>query len=330
MNAAPSISVVIPTFRRPALLLRCLRAIRVQRLPAGEWFEVLVVDDGHCEQTSDCVTALTQHWPALRYLRPLTTRPGCGPAIARNHGWHAARAPFIAFTDDDTVPEPGWLSAGLRELRDRPELSALAGRVVVPLPQRRPSDHEKMTLGLQHASFVTANAFVRRDALEQLHGFDEHFQRAWREDSDLQFRLERDIGPVGRSDHAVVLHPVRPERWGVSLRQQRNVFFDALLYRKHRRRYRAEVRAVPPWDYYAIVALVPVACLLMLFGQRAAALTAAAVALGLILAFTVRRLRDTALTPAHMLEMLATSALIPFLSVYWRLRGALHFKVWFV
>ncbi|MDN3922347.1 glycosyltransferase family 2 protein [Roseateles violae] len=332
MSAAPpaavQISVVVPTFRRPALLQRCLDALRQQRL--DEAFEVLVVDDGHCDKTREQVEALARHWPGLRYLRPLDARPGSGPAQARNWGWRVARAELIAFTDDDTVPDPGWLAAGLAALRARPELMALAGKVRVPLPPRRPSDHERMTAGLQRASFVTANAFVRRSALEAVGGFDERFRRAWREDSDLQFRLERRFGPIPRCCGAVVLHPVRPERWGVSLRQQRNVFFDALLYRKHARRYRAELRPRPPWDYYAIVLLAPAALVLALAGRAQAAAIAALLAALLVLALAARRLRGSALTPAHLLEMLATSALIPFLSVYWRLRGALHFRVWFV
>jgi hypothetical protein len=51
---------------------------------------------------------------------------------------------------------------------------------------------------------------------------------------------------------------------------------------------------------------------------------------GFVLRLTWRRLEQTNRTPAHVWEMLATSALIPFLSVYWRLRGALRFRVPFL
>ena len=80
-----------------------------------------------------------------------------------------------------------------------------------------------------------------------------------REDADLAFRLADACGPVGRCEAAIVVHPVRAERWGVSLRQQRNVYYDALLYRKHPRRYRERIRRVPPWDHDAVVVLVGVA-----------------------------------------------------------------------
>lgn len=325
----PRVSVVVPTHGRPALLLRCLQALTAQTLAPAD-YEILVVDDERSDVTHAAVEAFAIGLQPglLRYLR---ADSGHGPAVARNTGWRAAAADVVAFTDDDTIADPGWLDAGLFAMAQG-RWVAVGGRVLVPRPDdadERPTDHELMTRGLETAEFVTANAFVRRAALQLLQGFDERFRRAWREDSDLQFRLEA-VGVVGRCDAAIVLHPVRPERWGVSLRQQKNVFYDALLYRKHPRAYRERVHPVPPWDYFAVVALVLTAPLLLLAGAPVTAGAALLIALALIAAFAWRRLRTTTRRPAHVLEMLATSALIPFLAVYWRLRGAWHFRVAFV
>jgi glycosyltransferase involved in cell wall biosynthesis len=320
------VSVVMPTYRRPELLRRCLEALLAQDFDPLA-YEIVVADDGHDDATQALVESLqpSSGAPRLRYLRPASGR---GPAVARNAGWRAADAPLIAFTDDDTVPDRRWLACGVAAMRD-PALVALCGRVRVPASQP-PTDHELMTLGLEKAEFVTANAFVRRDALQRVGGFDERFERPWREDSDLQFRLMCEVGPVGRCADATVVHPVRPERWGVCLRQQKNALFDALLYKKHPRLYRERIDPRPPWHYFAIVGAAVAAPLLWLAGASAAAATALAIALLLVLRFAWRRLRHTARTPAHVLEMLATSALIPFLSVYWRLRGAWRWRVLFL
>lgn len=328
---AVDVCVVVPTFHRPDLLHSCLSALLSQTLPHHR-FEVIVVDDGHCDTTRNGVLALAAltPMPRIQYLRPKTGR---GPAVARNCGWRASVAPVIAFTDDDTQPDPGWLRQGLAMLARNPRWVAAAGQVLVPREpgagSKRPTDHELMTRGLETATFVTANAFVQRDALVLINGFDERFRRAWREDSDLQFRLLR-LGMVGRAPLALVRHPVRPERWGVSLRQQRNVYFDALLYRKHPRLYRRLVRRMPPINYYAVVALTALAIGLGLAMQPLAAAASFAAALLLILAIALRRLSATSHAPLHVLEMLATSAAIPFLSVYWRLRGAWHFRTPFL
>jgi glycosyltransferase involved in cell wall biosynthesis len=331
----PRLSIVIPTCRRTILIARCLEAIVAQRFdPAA--FEVVVVDDGRSADTEAAVDAVARAHPAhtIRYLRPPRGR---GPAAARNAGWRAARAPIIAFTDDDTLPDRDWLAHGERALVD--DVVAVAGRVTVPSPNAAtdganapaggaaaPTDHELMTRGLERAEFVTANAFVRRNALIGIGGFDERFERPWREDSDLQFALE-EKGRVARCADAVVTHPVRAEAWGVSLRQQKNVFYDALLYKKYPRLYRQRILAAPPWNYYAVVALSLAAAFFMATGVIGSAAASAAVALVLIADVARRRLRRTSHAPAHVLEMIVTSAAIPYLSVYWRLRGAIHFRV---
>jgi hypothetical protein len=58
----------------------------------------------------------------------------------------------------------------------------------------------------------------------------------------------------------VVVHPVRPAAWGVSLRQQRKSQFDALLFKKHPALYRRRIRARPPLDYYGMVLSFLAAC----------------------------------------------------------------------
>lgn len=322
--AEPRISVVIPTYRRPELLARCLAAVQSQSLDRAA-YEVIVVDDGRDRATKNLVEAMSppDHGPRIRYTVPEGTR---GPAGARNAGWRAARAPLVAFTDDDTVPDHRWLEDGERAVQGR---VAVCGRIVVPPLSEPPTDHELMTRGLESAEFVTANAFVWRDALERVGGFDERFTRAWREDSDLQFRLSQ-LGEVSRIGESTVLHPVRPERWGVCLRQQRNTFFDALLYKKHPKLYRERIRRVPPWNYYLIVVLVLAAPVLAWGGEGGSAVAALAIALALVLQLAWKRLRRTARTPAHVAEMVLTSALIPFLSVYWRLRGAWRWRVLFL
>src|SRR5690606_20874831 len=105
------VSVVVPTYRRPDLLERCLSALLAQDLPPDA-YEIIVADDGPSSDTAELVSRMTRvQGPALLYVPVTATQ---GPAGARNAGWHTARADLIAFTDDDTQPDPGWLSAGLR------------------------------------------------------------------------------------------------------------------------------------------------------------------------------------------------------------------------
>lgn len=324
------LSVVIATDGRADLLCRCLEALFAQTLDP-QAFEVIVVDDGRDAEIEVIVDSFkARTGPVVRQVRP---RQG-GPAVGRNAGWRAAYAKVIAFTEDDTVPVPDWLEQGERALA--PGLVALCGKVQAPTVQgshgtaSRPDEGGPAARGRAATEFATANAFVRRSALLTIGGFDERFQRAGREDSDLEFRLLRDAGAIGRSDAAVVERPVRPERWDICLRQQKNAFFDALLYKKHPELYRERILAAPPWDYYAIVALTLAAPVLWGAGVGGSAAVSLLLALVGVLHVAAKRLRRSALTPEYVVEGVVTSALIPFLAVYWRLRGALHFRVLFL
>lgn len=326
MNAALQASVVIPTYRRPDLLARCLEALAGQRgLAPGSW-EVIVVDDGCDEATSRVVRAAADRSPVpIHYLTPLCRR---GPAAARNRGWQAGRGTVIAFTDDDCLPEPGWLAAGLAAFE--PGVTGVQGRLIVPRPEV-PTDYEKNTAGLEHAEFVTANCFYRRSALVGAGGFDERFPAAWREDSDLYFTLLERGGVFRQAHDAVVVHPVRPAGWGVSLREQAKARFNALLYKKHPVLYRQRIQAGPPWDSYLTASALLGAAGAAAVGQPGGL---AAAALGLVWAgltgrFCLRRLAGTSHAPRHVAEMVVTSALIPLLSIFWRLQGAFHFRVLF-
>jgi glycosyltransferase involved in cell wall biosynthesis len=318
------VSVVFPTYRRPELLDRCLAALAAQEFdPASS--EIIVADDAVSEATRHQVEGWAGRCPVpVRYITVAATR---GPAGARNAGWRSARGEIIAFTDDDCIPGPGWLAAGVAAFA--PDIDAATGRVVVPLPED-PTDYQRNESGLEGARFVTANCFVRRATLEAIGGFDERFTAAWREDSDLHFSLLRAGRRIVSARGAVVVHPVRPAPWGISLRQQRKSTFDALLYKKHPDLYRGEIRPGPPWEYYATVTAIAAAIVGAATGSLPLAAAGAGAWLLLTGRFCARRLRRTSRAPRHVAEMIVTSALIPPLSVFWRLYGALRFRVLFL
>jgi glycosyltransferase involved in cell wall biosynthesis len=320
----PRVSVVVPTYRRADFLDRCLTALVAQDFDPAE-YEIVVADDAAGDDTRRQVEAwAARSAVAIRYI-PVTGRHG--PAAARNAGWRAARAEIIAFTDDDCVPDPRWLKAGIAALA--PGVAALWGRMRVPLPDR-PTDYERNEAGLERAGFVTANCFCRRRALEDVGGFDERFTMAWREDSDLHFTLVEKGYAVEPAPAALVVHPVRPARWGVSVSQQRKAVFNALLYKKHPALYRQNIQSRPPLLYYAIALALAAAVVGAALGAWSVAVAGVGVWLVLTAVFCARRLRGTSRAPRHVAEMIATSAVIPLLSIGWRLRGALRYRVPFV
>jgi GT2 family glycosyltransferase len=317
-----AVSIVIPTYRRPQLLARCLLATLSQR---AYDYEIIVADDGPDQATRACVESLRagSHVP-IHYLPVTRTQ---GPAGARNAGWRVARAPIVAFTDDDTIPDPGWLSSALRGFDEN--VDAVTGRVEMPLPPVI-TDYERDASGLATAEFVTANCLIRKSALERVGGFDERFTAAWREDSDIEFSILKSGGRVASVVDAVVVHPIRPAGFGASIRQQRKIQFDALLHSKHPGLYRQRIRAHAPYRYYLISTMAIAAAVLALAGAPIAVIALPLLAWALLTAkFCATRLKGTSKAPRHVLEMIVTSAAIPPLAVFWRIRGAFKFRTFF-
>ncbi|HEY8562501.1 MAG TPA: glycosyltransferase [Pyrinomonadaceae bacterium] len=318
------VSVVVPTYKRRGLLERCLGALAEQDFPRRE-FEILVADNAGENEIADLVDVFAlENALELRYVAAAAKR---GPAFARNAGWRAARGDVIAFTDDDCIPDKNWLKEGYKVFAGDHRTAAATGKTVVPL-SAAPTDYELNEAGLARAEFITANCFVQRQVLEMLGGFDERFTAAWREDSDLHFRLlERDL-KIARAGRARVVHPVRAARFGVSLGQQRKSMFDALLYKKHPALFRRKI-GFAPVNYYLLCAACAAAAGFAANGDFLFAPPAFLLWFFLTAEFCARRLRRTARTARHVSEMIVTSVLIPPVAVFWRLAGALRFRVLF-
>src|SRR5438045_9363653 len=103
----PLISVVIPTHNRSNRLHTLIEVLQDQTVQ--EPFEVIIVDDASTDDTWDELGRLAARHG---FLRPLRVEANRGPATARNVGWRSARGTYVAFTEDDCLPEHAWL-AGL-------------------------------------------------------------------------------------------------------------------------------------------------------------------------------------------------------------------------
>ncbi len=314
-------SVVVPTYQRDDLLARCLEAVCNQSLQGSE-YEVIVTDDAASTATQTLVTELASKTQCR--LIYVAVQGAHGPAAARNAGWRQARGELIAFTDDDCIPGRNWLAAAVDYCEKHPDVHAAWGKLVMPLPMV-PTDYERDASGLSTAVFVTANCFVRRTVMEDAGGFDERFRIAWREDSDLCFTMLARGLRIVHVPEAVVVHPIRPAAWGISLVQQRKSFFDTLLRRKHPALC---AEHIPPFplSYIAIVASGVVGLLATLLGIGWLSLVAIGIGFTLTLRFVLKRLHSTSHSPRHIVEMIYTSILIPWLATYYLLLGMWYFR----
>ena len=318
------ISVIIPTYKRHQLLKKCLCHLSNQTLNK-ELYEIIIVSDGPDTTSSELVSEMAKRSTAnFRFLFSTDKK---GPAAARNLGWQNANGFLVAFTDDDCLPDQNWLKTILETYKDEIEV-AYTGRMVVPVSDK-PTDFELNTKSLERGEFVTANCAVTKGALQAIGGFDESFTMAWREDSDLHFKLINRGVPIIKLQDAIVTHPVREAPWGVSIKEQKKTMFNALLYKKYPILYRQRIKSGPSWHYYFIVLCFMLLVLASILKVKWLALIAFAGWFLLTGAFILRRLSTTRKTGSHIFEMIATSVVIPFLSIFWSIYGAVKYRVLF-
>ena len=178
---SPDVSVVVATRNRAQRLRALLDALAAQQ---GVSLEAIVVDDASTDSTPE---VLERGADGLE-LRTLRRSERGGPGTARNAGWRKARAPLVAFTDDDCAPDPGWLGALLDAHRARPG-AVLQGRTQ-PHPDeaaRQDAFSRSQLVTSLSPHFPTCNMAYPRELLERLDGFDESFGH-YAEDADLAWR----------------------------------------------------------------------------------------------------------------------------------------------
>ncbi|MFG3496574.1 glycosyltransferase family 2 protein [Streptomyces sp. NPDC047928] len=321
--ALASYAVVVPTIGRPCLV-DCLTALAASEGP--EPSRVVLVDDR---------PAPSRDRLPLDALGPLADRAfvlrsgGRGPAAARNTGIRVVDQPWTVLLDDDVRVGPHWREQLARDLAEAsPDTGGVQGVLRVPLPRdRRPTDWERNTAGLERALWATADMAYRTEALKAVGGFDERFTRAFREDADLALRVI-DAGWLIRRGERTTEHPVRPaDRW-VSVRVQRGNADDALMVRLHGPGWWA-LAAAPRGRIrrHAATAAAGAAALVLAAGgrRRAAAWAAAGWALGTA-EFARARIAPGPRTPDEILTMAVTSLVIPPAAVWHRLRGELRHR----
>jgi glycogen synthase len=216
-STPPRVSVVINTYNRAASLHQTLQAMRPQNYSN---FEVIVVNG---PSTDDTVAVLRRHVSNIR-VGVCAQR---NLSISRNVGIEMACGDFVAFIDDDAIPDENWLVDAIAAF-DSDEIAGVGGFVFdhtgyelqysYTVCDRMGNAYHNLTIPMQEFCYpgcyrfpalLGTNSIFRRSALLEIGGFDEHFDY-FLDETDVNVRLI-DVGYVLKQiPRAFVYHRYLP------------------------------------------------------------------------------------------------------------------------
>jgi glycogen(starch) synthase len=196
MSTLPRVSVVINTYNRATSLHAALQAMRRQNYPN---FETIVVNGPSTDSTFDVLRA---HASEIR-------AGSCAQrnlSISRNVGIEMARGEFVAFIDDDAVPDEDWLVDAIAAF-DAEEVAGVGGFVYdhtgyelqysYTLCDRMGNAYHNIPISMpefcypgsyRYPALLGTNSIFRRLALLEIGGFDEQFDY-FLDETDVNLRL---------------------------------------------------------------------------------------------------------------------------------------------
>jgi GT2 family glycosyltransferase len=195
------ITIIIPTYKRPDDLKKCLQLLALQWSPE-DGIEVLVCDDSNDLQTK---TLIEKEFPEVQWLEG----PHRGPAANRNTGAKTAQGEWLIFIDDDCLPRSEFISSYKTKMQEfqASEQIALEGRTF--RLNESPSMLWEAPFNIHGGSLISCNFAITRRAFLDFGGFDERFPHDF---EDMEFAARSKI--LGLIVHfvpeAVVDHPLRP------------------------------------------------------------------------------------------------------------------------
>lgn len=246
----PEVSVVIPTRNRRALLERSLASALGQRAVR---VEVVVVVDASGDGTESYLAAL-----GGRPVSVLRNTEPAGVSLARNAGLAAARAPWVAFLDDDDVWAPERLRTQLDELARSPHAGwACVASVVVDAALRivgaqHPPAASSLPGSILRYNVVPGGAsgvLARTELVREVGGFDPRLRILADWDLWIRLALRSPLVLVDRPLVAYVLHGANmtsmPTGFATELERIR------VAYAEERARYGVELNDAGWSDWFA-------------------------------------------------------------------------------
>lgn len=223
----PVVSVIVPVLNGEATIESLLESL-LEIDYSKEKIETVIVDGNSTDKTKDLVA---------KYPVKLLIEKRKGPNVARNTGIKHTNSEIIAFTDSDCIVPKNWIKKIVENFRD-PKIGCVGGSVkglnddflskyadnsISPMIRVCKKRKELDSIGAFTGCPVGCNMSFRREALEDVGGFDENIR--------YSFEEEELIERICRTGHKLILNP-QVLVWHMHRSNLRNILKQAFKYGK--------------------------------------------------------------------------------------------------
>ncbi len=221
-----NVSIIIPVFNQLEYTRDCLDTLYKNTDPAIP-FEVIVVDNGSTDSTPGFLKEAGRHFSNFTVV---TNPENLGFARACNTGARAAQGQYLFFLNNDTQPQPNWLSPLTTLLDSDPHVAAVGSKLLFPdltiqhagviiiqdlrlaidpgithIYYQHPHNLQEACQMRVYPALTAAALLVRASAFHLVHGFDENYWNGY-EDIDLCFKLRQAGYLLVYQPNSIIIH----------------------------------------------------------------------------------------------------------------------------
>jgi len=177
----PEISVILTTYNRSDYLKTCINSVIEQTFQ--DW-ELVIVDDGSQDNTTEVVNSYLLEYRNIRYLKHQNRQVG----YARNAGIQASFGKYITFIDSDDTYKPHHLESRWEFMQTHAEIDLIEGGFEIE-KEFFVSDYFQSGKTISIKECVLCPTFFgKRYVFFELSGFN---NLAYSEDTDFWERAEK-------------------------------------------------------------------------------------------------------------------------------------------
>ena len=210
-------SIIIPVWNNLSLTTQCLTALA--EVTQGVSYEVIIVDNHSTDDTPAFLAGLGGD------VTVITNQENLGFAKACNQGAQAAKGEYLVFLNNDTIPQAGWLSALVDEVKAHSDVAVVGSKLLYEdgtiqhagvafsreflMPYHMypgvPANAPMVSRRRELQCVTAACMLIRRQVFAQVGGFDEGYKNGF-EDVDLCLKIGEKNWRIVYQPHSTVIH----------------------------------------------------------------------------------------------------------------------------